>query len=50
MLNSTIKNTLSSLLCFSFSPTKLVIMAEQDLPGTEDGRGEREREGSGAEK
>jgi hypothetical protein len=28
-----------------FSSTKLVIKAEQDLPGTERGRGQREGEG-----
>jgi hypothetical protein len=43
ILNSTSKNTLSSLLCLLFSSTKLVIEAEQDLPGTEGERGERVR-------
>jgi hypothetical protein len=33
-----------------FSSTKLVIKAEQDLPGTEEGRGERARLGEKGEK
>jgi hypothetical protein len=32
---------LSSLLCYVFSSTKLVIRAELDLPGTEGGEGEK---------
>jgi hypothetical protein len=33
-----------------FSSVKSVIRAEQDLPGTEEGRGERMREGGRVEK
>jgi hypothetical protein len=33
-----------------FSSTKLVITAEQDLPGTEGGRGKKVREGGRGEK
>jgi hypothetical protein len=50
VLNSTTKNALSSLLCYVFSSTKLVIRAEQDLPGTERGKGERVREWGRGEK
>jgi hypothetical protein len=41
---------LSFLLCYVFSSTKLAIKAEQDLPGTEGGGGEREKEGGRGEK
>jgi hypothetical protein len=50
LLNSTNKNTLSSLLACLFSSTKLVIKAVQDLPGTEGGREERSGEGGRREK
>jgi hypothetical protein len=41
---------LSSLLGCLFSSTKLVIKAEQDLPGTDGGSGERVGEGGRGEK
>jgi hypothetical protein len=50
ILNSSSKNTLSSLLGLSLSSAKLVIKAEHDLPGVKGGRGKRMgRGGQGGE-
>jgi hypothetical protein len=46
ILNSTREKTLSSLLLLSLFFNKISEKAEQDLPGTEERRGEKVGEGS----